>query len=192
MGVRVMKDDGWDFAKRPAGELAPKPTAAESQKHVLEVFDKNVAAAGFCEFVLLVQEHDLVAGRCSCQTAALTIEKAAPGRLVPKERVPAVHPARRDRVPQDRRRIRKRLCFGVESAVRIKQETNACASVSAPDRSLKRRPGTSGIENKTQRRRRGGHAREMPSHRCLARTHGSDEEDVAQAEHVPILYGLAL
>jgi len=45
MGVRVMKDDGWDFAKRPAGELAPKPTVAESQKHVLEVFDQNVAAA---------------------------------------------------------------------------------------------------------------------------------------------------
>src|SRR5260370_9676133 len=45
MGVRVINDDGWDFAKRPAGELAPKPTVAESQKHVLEVFDKNVAAA---------------------------------------------------------------------------------------------------------------------------------------------------
>src|SRR5260370_30139481 len=45
MGVRVIEDDGWDFAKRPAGELAPKPTVAESQKHVLEVFDKNVAAA---------------------------------------------------------------------------------------------------------------------------------------------------
>src|SRR5258708_2601291 len=45
MGVRVINDDGWDFAKRPAGELAPKPTVAESQKHVLDVFDKNVAAA---------------------------------------------------------------------------------------------------------------------------------------------------
>src|SRR5260370_14957025 len=44
MGVRVMKDDGWDFAKRPAGEIAPKPTVAESQKHVLEEVDKNVAA----------------------------------------------------------------------------------------------------------------------------------------------------
>ena len=44
MGVRVIKDEGWDFAKRPAGELAPKPTVAESQRHVLEVFDKNVAA----------------------------------------------------------------------------------------------------------------------------------------------------
>src|SRR5580700_2716599 len=44
MGVRMMKDDALDFAKRPAGELAPKPTVVESQKHVLELFDKNVAA----------------------------------------------------------------------------------------------------------------------------------------------------
>src|SRR5260370_23369918 len=45
MGVRVINDDGWDFAKRPAGELAPKPTEEETQKPVLDVFDKNVAAA---------------------------------------------------------------------------------------------------------------------------------------------------
>jgi uncharacterized damage-inducible protein DinB len=44
MGVRVMKDDALDFAKRPAGELAPKPTVAESQKHVVELFDKHVTA----------------------------------------------------------------------------------------------------------------------------------------------------
>jgi len=42
MGVVVMKDDALDFAKRPAGELPPKPTVAQSQKHVLELFDKNV------------------------------------------------------------------------------------------------------------------------------------------------------
>ncbi len=44
MGVRVMKDDVLDFANRPAGAPASKPTVAESQKHVLELFDKNVAA----------------------------------------------------------------------------------------------------------------------------------------------------
>jgi uncharacterized damage-inducible protein DinB len=44
MGVSVMKDDVLDFANRPAGELARKPTVAESQKQVLEIFDKNVAA----------------------------------------------------------------------------------------------------------------------------------------------------
>ena len=44
MGVSVMRDDALDFANRPAGELARKPTVAESQKHVLELFDKNVAA----------------------------------------------------------------------------------------------------------------------------------------------------
>jgi uncharacterized damage-inducible protein DinB len=45
MGVSVMKDDALDFAKAPpAGELARKPTVAQSQKHVLELFDKNVAA----------------------------------------------------------------------------------------------------------------------------------------------------
>jgi len=44
MGVSVMKEDALDFANRPAGELARKPTVAESQKHVLELFDKNVAA----------------------------------------------------------------------------------------------------------------------------------------------------
>ena len=44
MGVSVMKDDALDFANRPVGEPARKPTVAESQKHVLELFDKNVAA----------------------------------------------------------------------------------------------------------------------------------------------------
>jgi uncharacterized damage-inducible protein DinB len=44
MGVRVMKDDALDFAKRPEGELAPKPTVAQSQKHVLELFDKHITA----------------------------------------------------------------------------------------------------------------------------------------------------
>jgi len=39
-----MKEDVLDFANRPAGELARKPAVAESQKHVLELFDKNVAA----------------------------------------------------------------------------------------------------------------------------------------------------
>ena len=44
MGVSVMKEDVLDFANRPAGELAREPAVAESQKHVLELFDKNVAA----------------------------------------------------------------------------------------------------------------------------------------------------
>ena len=44
MGVSVMKEDVLDFANRPAGELARKPAVTESQKHVLELFDKNVAA----------------------------------------------------------------------------------------------------------------------------------------------------
>ena len=44
MGVKVMKEDALDFANRPAGEPARKPNVAESQKHVLELFDKNVAA----------------------------------------------------------------------------------------------------------------------------------------------------
>jgi uncharacterized damage-inducible protein DinB len=44
MGLSVLKDDALDFANRPAGELARKPTVAESQKHVLEIFDKNVTA----------------------------------------------------------------------------------------------------------------------------------------------------
>src|SRR5271165_2383375 len=46
MGVIVIKDDALDFANRPAGEVARKPTVAESQKHVLELFDKNIAALG--------------------------------------------------------------------------------------------------------------------------------------------------
>lgn len=45
MGVLVMKEDSLDFAARRAGELGSKPTVAESQKHVLELFDKNVAGA---------------------------------------------------------------------------------------------------------------------------------------------------
>jgi uncharacterized damage-inducible protein DinB len=44
MGVNIMKDDELDFAKRAAGEPARKPNVAESRKHVLELFDKNVAA----------------------------------------------------------------------------------------------------------------------------------------------------
>jgi hypothetical protein len=44
MGKSVMNDDALDFANRPAGQLAPKPTVAGSQKHVLELFDKNVSA----------------------------------------------------------------------------------------------------------------------------------------------------
>jgi uncharacterized damage-inducible protein DinB len=42
MGVRVIQSDGFDVANRPAGS---KPNVAESQKHVLEMFDKNVAEA---------------------------------------------------------------------------------------------------------------------------------------------------
>jgi hypothetical protein len=45
MGVLVVKEDSVDFAARRAGELGSKPTVAESQKHVLELFDKNVANA---------------------------------------------------------------------------------------------------------------------------------------------------
>jgi len=44
MGVRMMKEDAVDFANRPAGEAPRKPNVAESQKQVLELFDKNVAA----------------------------------------------------------------------------------------------------------------------------------------------------
>src|SRR6202795_3900448 len=33
------------------------------------------------------------------------------------------------------------------------------------------------------------HAREMPPHGGLARSHGADEKDIALAEHVRILYG---
>jgi hypothetical protein len=43
MGVLVMKDDGIDFANRPKGELGSKPTVAESQKHVVDLLDKNIA-----------------------------------------------------------------------------------------------------------------------------------------------------
>jgi uncharacterized damage-inducible protein DinB len=42
MGVRVMQSEGFDVANRPAGT---KPLVAESRKHVLEIFDKNVADA---------------------------------------------------------------------------------------------------------------------------------------------------
>jgi uncharacterized damage-inducible protein DinB len=42
MGVRIIQTDGFDVANRPPGY---KPTVAESQKHVLEIFDKNVADA---------------------------------------------------------------------------------------------------------------------------------------------------
>jgi uncharacterized damage-inducible protein DinB len=44
MGVLVMKEDSLDFAARRAAEPGIKPTVAESQKHVVELFDKNVAA----------------------------------------------------------------------------------------------------------------------------------------------------
>jgi uncharacterized damage-inducible protein DinB len=40
LGSRVMQADSLDVANRPAGY---KPLVAESQKHVLEIFDKNVA-----------------------------------------------------------------------------------------------------------------------------------------------------
>jgi uncharacterized damage-inducible protein DinB len=40
LGVKVVEVDSLDFANRPAGQ---KPLVAESQKHVLEIFDKNVA-----------------------------------------------------------------------------------------------------------------------------------------------------
>ena len=42
MGVRVMQSDSFDVGSRPAGF---RPLVAESQKHVLEAFDKNVAEA---------------------------------------------------------------------------------------------------------------------------------------------------
>jgi uncharacterized damage-inducible protein DinB len=45
MGLLVMKEDGLDFVARRAAEPGFKPTVAESQKHVLELFDKNVASA---------------------------------------------------------------------------------------------------------------------------------------------------
>jgi uncharacterized damage-inducible protein DinB len=44
MGVSVMKEEALDFRNRPAGEIARKPTVAESREHVLELFDKNSAA----------------------------------------------------------------------------------------------------------------------------------------------------
>ncbi len=44
MGVSVMKEDALDFAVRPVGEPPRKPTVAESRKHVLDLYDKNVAA----------------------------------------------------------------------------------------------------------------------------------------------------
>jgi uncharacterized damage-inducible protein DinB len=40
-GLRMIQVDSFNFANRPAGQ---KPLVAESQKHVLEIFDKNVAA----------------------------------------------------------------------------------------------------------------------------------------------------
>ena len=45
MGVIVMKEDSLDFAARRVGELGSKPTVAESQKHVVELFDKHVSNA---------------------------------------------------------------------------------------------------------------------------------------------------
>lgn len=42
MGMRVMQSASFDVGSRPAGL---KPLVAESQKHVLEIFDKNVAEA---------------------------------------------------------------------------------------------------------------------------------------------------
>ncbi|MFZ0318471.1 MAG: DinB family protein [Candidatus Sulfotelmatobacter sp.] len=41
MGVTVLQSEKFDVANR--GETGRKPTVAESQKHVLEVFDKNLA-----------------------------------------------------------------------------------------------------------------------------------------------------
>jgi uncharacterized damage-inducible protein DinB len=43
LGSAVIKEDGIDFAVRRAS--GSKPTVAESQKHVLELFDRNVANA---------------------------------------------------------------------------------------------------------------------------------------------------
>src|ERR1700675_5033691 len=42
-GVAAITTENLDFANRPAGS---KPLVAESQKHVLEVFDKKVAEMG--------------------------------------------------------------------------------------------------------------------------------------------------
>jgi uncharacterized damage-inducible protein DinB len=39
-GLRMTQVDSFDLASRPQGQ---KPLVAESQKHVLEIFDKNVA-----------------------------------------------------------------------------------------------------------------------------------------------------
>ena len=39
-GLRMMQVDSFDLGNRPPGQ---KPPMAESQKHVLEIFDKNVA-----------------------------------------------------------------------------------------------------------------------------------------------------
>jgi len=53
MGVRVIQSDGFDVANRPAGS---KPLVAESQKHVLEIFDQNVANAR-AAFAATSDEH---------------------------------------------------------------------------------------------------------------------------------------
>ena len=42
MGLLVMQSDSFDVGKRSAGR---KPVVGESQKHVLVIFDKNVAEA---------------------------------------------------------------------------------------------------------------------------------------------------
>jgi len=39
-GLKMIQLDSFNFANRPPGQ---KPLVAESQKHVLEIFDKNVA-----------------------------------------------------------------------------------------------------------------------------------------------------
>ena len=39
-GMRMIEADSFDLANRPQGQ---KPLVAESQKHVLEIFDRNVA-----------------------------------------------------------------------------------------------------------------------------------------------------
>ena len=44
MGTLVIKEDGVDLVARRAAGAGSKPSVAESQKHVLELFDKNVAA----------------------------------------------------------------------------------------------------------------------------------------------------
>jgi len=41
MGVRVLQSELFDVANR--GDLSRKPTVAESQKYVLDIFDNNVA-----------------------------------------------------------------------------------------------------------------------------------------------------